>query len=406
MTGSACCSALCDFALPSHGRHQMDPFTHRLKSHIEHVKRVGIHCNSEETTKQALILPLLDILGFNPYDPTKVLAEYCADMRGVKASERVDYALYCNGQPVMFVEAKAYKEKLANHAPQLARYFNSTIGVTIAAITNGKEWRFFTDLIHANVMDEAPFLIIDFMATPCQNYDQLQQFAHDHFQAARLRSFAEESHYIQTFKGVIHSSLTHIDHDFVRYVAGKSHIQRPLTVKYLDSLTPMVQTATEHAMSEIIVQKLAGANTVTTIQTVTAAPIIPPDRFIDPHNPKIITTKIEMRLFEIIKDLLPDQEIYAKDTESYYSILYQNKNNRWLLRYFGDKKQPTIQFIVPITNVRRVEIKRAGLSFASNDHVYLEKPDHLIRIMSVLMDCLRYCQNDDNFRKKTEDDLY
>ena len=40
----------------------MDNFINRLKLHIEHVKRVGAHCSTEETTKQALILPLLDIL--------------------------------------------------------------------------------------------------------------------------------------------------------------------------------------------------------------------------------------------------------------------------------------------------------------------------------------------------------
>lgn len=40
----------------------MENFINRLRSHIEHVKKVGGHCTTEETTKQALILPLLDIL--------------------------------------------------------------------------------------------------------------------------------------------------------------------------------------------------------------------------------------------------------------------------------------------------------------------------------------------------------
>lgn len=380
----------------------MDQFKNRVKAHIEHVKRVGTHCNSEETTKQALILPLLDILGFSPYDPTKVLAEYCADMRGVKASERVDYALYCNGQPVMFVEAKGYKEKLTNHAPQLARYFNSTIGVTVAAITNGKEWRFFTDLVDTNVMDEHPFLVIDFLADNCNNYDQLSQFVHDNFQASKVRDFAEESQYIQTFKTVVNNSLSNVHQDFVRYVASQSNLQRQLTGKFLDSITPMVKTAIEHAMSEIIVQKLSGANTIATIQTVKAEPIVQPDTIIDPNNPKIITTKTEMQILEVVQDLLLDEEIYAKDTESYYSVLYQNKSNRWLLRYYGDKKNPTVQFIVPITNVRRIEIQRAGLEFASGNHVYLDRPEHLIRLMSILGDCLRYCQDDENFRKNSD----
>jgi hypothetical protein len=180
----------------------MEEFISRLKSHIEHVKRVGSHCNTEETTKQALILPLLDILGFSPYDPTKVLAEFAADFPGVKATERVDYALYCNGQPVMFIEAKPYVADLTNHAPQLSRYFNSSLGVTIGAITNGKEWR-FTDLINTNVMDEKPFLTIDFTKANPEDLTQLAEFKHDNFHAEKLRFFAEENQYIQQFKAVI-----------------------------------------------------------------------------------------------------------------------------------------------------------------------------------------------------------
>ena len=121
----------------------MNNFKEKLSTHSEHVKKVGDHCTTEETTKQALILPLLDILGFTPYDPTKVKAEFKADFPGVKANERVDYALFCQDLPVMFIEAKSWGEELNNHCPQLSRYFNATPEVAVAAITNGREWRFF-----------------------------------------------------------------------------------------------------------------------------------------------------------------------------------------------------------------------------------------------------------------------
>ncbi|OGU13735.1 MAG: hypothetical protein A2076_09945 [Geobacteraceae bacterium GWC2_53_11] len=140
----------------------MQEFKEKLLAHVEHIKNVASHCATEETTKQALILPFLNILDFNPFDPQKVKAEYGANLPGIKATERVDYALYTDGHPVMFVEAKSINEKLTNHAGQLARYFNSTPGVSIAAITNGREWRFFTDLKLPNVMDESPFLKVSF----------------------------------------------------------------------------------------------------------------------------------------------------------------------------------------------------------------------------------------------------
>ncbi len=73
----------------------MDNFKVKIKHHVDHVKSAGQHCTTEETTKQALILPFLDILGFSSYDPQKVKAEYGADFPGLKANERVDYALFC-----------------------------------------------------------------------------------------------------------------------------------------------------------------------------------------------------------------------------------------------------------------------------------------------------------------------
>ncbi|MFN2553399.1 hypothetical protein AB9R05_09080 [Neisseria gonorrhoeae] len=57
-------------------------FKERIASHAEHVKKVAHICTTEETTKQALILPLLDILGFSAFDPNKVRAEYQADFPG------------------------------------------------------------------------------------------------------------------------------------------------------------------------------------------------------------------------------------------------------------------------------------------------------------------------------------
>lgn len=92
----------------------MQHFTERVRRHAEHVLNVGAHCTTEETTKQALILPLLDTLGFSPFDPTRVKAEHGADFPGAKANERVDYALFCHGVPVMFVEAKAVSDMVVS----------------------------------------------------------------------------------------------------------------------------------------------------------------------------------------------------------------------------------------------------------------------------------------------------
>jgi hypothetical protein len=388
----------------------MEDFILRLKSHIEHVKKVGDHCTTEETTKQALILPLLDILGFNPYDPTKVLAEFAADFPGVKATERVDYALYCNGQPVMFIEAKSYASNLTNHAPQLSRYFNSSLGVTIGAITNGREWRFFTDLINTNVMDEKPFLTVDFTKADPEDLTQLAEFKHDNFHAEKLRFFAEENQYIQQFKTVIKKSINDVDIDFVRYVAQQANIQRQLNARFLESIQPFVKQAVQQSISDTVVKGLSSP-TIITAQPVeqklsdesieSIQKNSEPDFVINPDNEKIITTKDELDLLRIVTELFPEIELESKDTERYFSILYQGKNNRWLFRYDVNRKRHTIQFIVPVDDTRRNELERAGLEVQTNGQVFMEKPEHIYRMLGILRDSMDYCMNDENFKRSS-----
>ena len=348
----------------------------------------------------------MDILGFNPYDPTKVLAEFAADFPGVKATERVDYALYCNGQPVMFIEAKPYVANLTNHAPQLSRYFNSSLGVTIGAITNGKEWRFFTDLINTNVMDEKPFLTVDFTKHKAEELVQLAEFKHDNFHVEKLRFFAEENQYIQQFKIIIKKSINEVGLDFVRYIAQQSNIQRQLNTKFLETIQPFVKQAVEQAISDTVVKGLSSPTIITAKTVEPQAPqieeaLINTDLIdiIHPDNEKIITTKDEQDLYRIVQELFPDTELVSKDTESYYSILFQNKNNRWLFRYDVNRKRPTIQFIVPMDEHRKLELSRAGLEVQTNGQVFLDKPEHIYRAVGILKDCLDYCSNDENFKR-------
>jgi hypothetical protein len=384
----------------------MQNFIERVRRHAEHVANVGAHCSTEETTKQALILPLLDILGFSPFDPTRVKAEYGADFPGAKVNERVDYALFCHDVPVMFIEAKAYREKLSNHAPQLARYFNATPEVAVAAITNGHEWRFFTDLNNKNVMDVDPFLLLDFGALEESQVSRLARFRHDEFQPEALRTLAEESVFLEAFKDVVRKSVLECDQDFVRFVAGKSVVQRTLTARFIENISPIVKQAVAQSMSEMVANSLSASQRVIAIMPPVQAPTEVTDRksdIVDLANAKIVTTYAERRLFEVVQDILgAASEIAPKDTESYYSVLYQGKVNRWLLRYHADKKAPAVQVCVPLTDERRREVSRAGLE-VNGDSILLASPDHLLRISGIVIDAFNYCRDDANFKRASGD---
>lgn len=380
----------------------MEAFRQRVVAHTEHIKKVAEYCTTEETTKQALILPLLDILGFSAFDPTKVRAEHVADFPGAKAGERVDYALFSNGVPVMFVEAKACSQNLTNHCPQLSRYYNATPEVAIAAITNGREWRFFTDLANKNIMDEKPFLVLHLDNPGEDTPEQLMRFHYDQFQPDALRALAEESIYLSSFRETLGSILKECDIDFVKYVAGRANIQRTFTAKFLEQMQPIVKQALAQSVSSLVATSLNKTPIpVAEVEPTVAAPDVNAP-LVDPLNSKIVTTASERKLLEIVSDALSGEDIQGRDTESYYTVLFQGKTNRWILRYWGDKKIPRVQFGIILTENHKEEILRAKLTLGPNDYLILEKPEHLIRITGILNDALLFCKDDNNFKRKSE----
>ncbi|ECU9161693.1 type I restriction enzyme HsdR N-terminal domain-containing protein [Salmonella enterica] len=381
----------------------MENFKTRLKSHVDHVKSMGGYCTTEETTKQALIVPFLDILGFSAYDPRKVKAEYSADFPGVKANERVDYALFCQDVPVMFIEAKSFSEDVNNHCPQLSRYFNSTPEVTISAITNGMEWRFFTDLKQKNIMDDTPFLRLRMDSLSDSDAEQLYRFRYDKFKPEALRTLAEESVYLTAFTKTISTSLRDVDNEFVKYIASRSNIERQLNQKFLDAITPLVKLAVEKAVSAMVVSGLASIDKERTVDTENKANGVSTENGaepIDQNNPDELSAKRKTEVFNKVKQIVGEQyDMQHKDTESYFGIMYEGKTNRWLIRYF-DKREPYVMFRIDLTDVQLNEISRAGLEVVSG-RVHINTPDDVLRVSGIVMDAFEFVKNDENFRKST-----
>ena len=92
---------------------------------------------SEQDTKNALIEPVLEALGWPKTDLERVRAEY----RHTSQDNPVDYALFAAGRPVLFVEAKALDKSLDEHrfVVQILTYANGA-GLDWAIVTNGRRW--------------------------------------------------------------------------------------------------------------------------------------------------------------------------------------------------------------------------------------------------------------------------
>jgi predicted type IV restriction endonuclease len=101
---------------------------------------------SEQDTKRILITPAVEALGWDSYDIEEVRNEY----RHNSADNPVDYALFLNRSPVLFIEAKPLGHTLDDRRwiVQTINYANAA-GVDWCALTNGAEWRIYK--VHAQV---------------------------------------------------------------------------------------------------------------------------------------------------------------------------------------------------------------------------------------------------------------
>ena len=132
-------------------REQIDAYVKRVKDLADHVK------GNEQATKQSLIGPFFTMLGYDLTDPRECVPEYKVDFGKERSSKPIDWAFLHNGTLAFFVEAKEVSRKLAGFDEQLADYFAKDQNVKLGILTNGAQWRFFTDVVNTNVMDKEPF---------------------------------------------------------------------------------------------------------------------------------------------------------------------------------------------------------------------------------------------------------
>ena len=104
------------------------------------VDRKDLQSYDERTTELALVLPILDALGWKVFDPKEVIAQYAV------GKDRVDYALCADYGKKVLCEAKDASTVLGVHEQQLVNYAFEE-GAELAVLTNGLTWWLYLPLL-------------------------------------------------------------------------------------------------------------------------------------------------------------------------------------------------------------------------------------------------------------------
>lgn len=307
----------------------------QLKALADKIHQLKDKIETEESTKHAFVLPFINILGYDTFNPTEVVPEFTAD-QGLKKGEKVDYAIFQNEEPILIIECKNWKENLTIHNSQLFRYFHVT-KTRFALLTNGIQFQFFTDLDEKNKMDEKPFLEFDITNLKENTVNEITKFHKSNFDVNNIVNNASSLKYTKEIKKLINEELNEPTFDFIRLFANKVYNGR-LTEKVMEEFKELVQKGFNQLISDKVNDRLnAALNKEAEKQQVEQIEVVVDES-------KVITTEEELEAYRIVVAILrrklPVDRIIHRDTQSYFGILLDDNNRKPLCRLHlnGNKK--------------------------------------------------------------------
>lgn len=251
-------------------REKLSQYKERIKTLYETMQDI-----TEEATKNAFIMPLISLLGYDVFNPMEVVPEYTCDV-GTKKGEKVDYAIVHDGEPIILIEAKKLDLKLQKaQQNQLYRYFTTT-RCRLAILTNGVEYKIYSDLNAPNVMDDEPFLSFNILEDDEDLYmSSLEKLQKDSFDIKTITESAVYLKYAKVVEKTFLADLQSPSDELVKYFLSRPEIKpnSKITSKMIDKHRKITSETLQRLMGAII-------QTTTTTSVVTQqTTVIPVNKF-------------------------------------------------------------------------------------------------------------------------------
>ena len=328
-----------------------------ISSIIDRIDSMSGNCIREEATKTSFVLPMINALGYDIFNPLEVVPEFIADI-GRKKGEKVDYAIMIKNKPLILIEVKQYGTKLDRHISQLERYFTVTDS-KFAILTDGVKYRFYSDLNETNRMDRLPFLTLDISDMKDSDYIELEKFTKSTIDIDMILSMAEVNQSINSIKSIFREEIDEPSDDIARFFASKV-CDKILRQNIVDEYKILTKKALREVIDELIEERLTEIKDRISKDT---------QKIELPSKSKIVTTQEEIEGFEIVKAILSEtiasKNITYKDTTNYFGILLNGNSRKWICRlYLNSAKN---KFIVLQDKNKEI---RFDINYVSNIYQY------------------------------------
>ena len=339
-------------------------FRTALVAHAQTALDRAGRAQSEAATQQYLIIPFVQVLGYDPLDPDEVIPEAHASFSD-KFKNRVDYAICQGGQPVIAIECKKVGTLSEANRGELKGYFNAVPTVKLGILTDGLVYQLFTDTGLENMMDDEPFAVVDLNQVAQEQVgetelDALMRLRKGTFDPANVGADARRKIYLGTYVDVLGRVFAQPDERFVRTMLDMAGIEGRRTNRMLEEHTPILRDAVQALLDRMILARVGFADRKDLVKVppeAVPAPATAPDApaAVPPGESGIITTATESEVHEYVRRRLPfliagDEELFQRlehlrpvDYKTVFSVYYRQERKGKLFN-FWEGKEPRYRF--------------------------------------------------------------
>lgn len=276
-------------------------------------------CTNEAQTRKFLIEPFFEMLNFVSND---LIPEYNADF-GERISQKIDYAILLNKKDTILVEAKKYNSRLSDkEAGQLNGYFNNTKNSRIAVLTNGIEYRFYSDVLQPNVIDNKPFFVFNLSNYLDRDLETLIKFDKRYVVINEIIKTAQEAVFVEDFENSLLKELIAPSKDLLKIIHRNMNFKTKFNDDTQGKMISMINSSLLKSLYDKKVIAESNSNTG-----------------------GIITTESEIQAYHTIRTLLiqnkkiPNERIFYRDFKSFFNISIDDNVKKVICKLvFNDSK--------------------------------------------------------------------
>ncbi|OUO94757.1 type I restriction endonuclease [Cloacibacillus sp. An23] len=314
-----------------------------IKVIAQRYKQMQGSIQTEEAAKTALVMPFIQALGYDVFNPSEVVPEFVADIVDRKG-EKIDYAIMKDGAPIMLIECKWTGTDLtADNRAQLARYF-MVVPARIGVLTNGVDYEFYSDLDEAQKLDNKPFLKFNINEVNDAVIRELKKFCKSSFDIDSIIPAAEELKYTNELKKYLLDMLNEPNDEFVKFMSRKVYDGR-LTSGLMEKFTNITKRAFGQFISERVSDRLTSA-----LKEEKDASKAKEETPQEPEQPEsedeIVTTQEEIDAYNIVKAILcktaPVNRLILHDYKGHCSVCLDDRQKWTICRIRIQKRSKSI----------------------------------------------------------------